>query len=331
MTMKVLIIQTAFTGDVVLATPIIEKLKLTYEDCTIDFLLRKGNETLLLDHPLVNRVLVFDKGKNKYRNLLHIIRTVRAESYDYVINVQRFLTTGLVTGLSGAKVKIGFRQNPLSFLFTYSVKHKISRNAPLIHEVNRNLSLIEKIADTEFIKPKLYPSKSDYQEVLTTDEYVCIAPASVWYTKQFPVNKWCELINQMPKKYQVHLLGSSSDFELCEEIQRKTDPNRVEIRAGKLTFLQSAALIENAKMTFTNDSAPLHFASAMDAPVTAIYCSTIPAFGFGPLSSISHTIEIDQKLDCRPCGLHGRNKCPKQHFKCSDISVESILKSVNLE
>ena len=83
--------------------------------------------------------------------------------------------------------------------------------------------------------------------------------------------------------------------------------------------------MKNAKMNFVNDSAPLHFASAMNAPVTAIYCSTIPAFGFGPLSDISHIAEIDYKLDCRPCGLHGFKACPKGHFKCSEIDVNKII------
>ena len=83
-------------------------------------------------------------------------------------------------------------------------------------------------------------------------------------------------------------------------------------------------------MTFSNDSAPMHFASAMNAPVTAIYCSTVPEFGFGPLSDNSTIIETGEKLECRPCGLHGRKKCPKQHFKCSEINIDTILIKANL-
>ena len=78
-------------------------------------------------------------------------------------------------------------------------------------------------------------------------------------------------------------------------------------------------------MTFTNDSAPLHFASAVNAPVTAIFCSTIPEFGFGPLSDVAHTIETEEKLLCRPCGLHGKKACPQGHFKCADIEIEKII------
>jgi heptosyltransferase-2 len=324
--MKILIIQTAFIGDVVLATPLIEKLKSKHPNSRIDFLLRKGNETLLLENPHLNKVLIFDKKKNKYRNLIRLIKVIRSESYDYAINIQRFFTTGLITSFSGAKVKIGFDKNPLSFTFTHKVRHSISEGKN-IHEVQRNLSLIKNIAGDGFQMPKLYPSKSDYK-IVPTHEYICIAPSSVWFTKQFPVNKWCELINKIPQSYKIYLIGGPDDVVLCEKIREGTDIDRIEVLAGQLTFLQSVALIEKAKMTFTNDSAPLHFASAVNAPVTAIYCSTIPQFGFGPLSDIAHVVETDEKLTCRPCGLHGKKECPQQHFKCSNISVEKILKKL---
>jgi heptosyltransferase-2 len=70
----------------------------------------------------------------------------------------------------------------------------------------------------------------------------------------------------------------------------------------------------------------MHFASAMDAPVAAVYCSTVPSFGFGPLSTQSHIIEVQQPLPCRPCGLHGKATCPLGHFNCARlISSQQLL------
>jgi heptosyltransferase-2 len=93
---------------------------------------------------------------------------------------------------------------------------------------------------------------------------------------------------------------------------------------GKLNLLQSAALMQNAEMNFVNDSAPLHIASAMNAPVTAIYCSTVPEFGFGPLSDHFKILQVE-KLSCKPCGLHGYKSCPKGHFKCGEIDLSSVV------
>ncbi|MBN1415741.1 MAG: glycosyltransferase family 9 protein [Bacteroidales bacterium] len=327
--MKILIIQTAFIGDVILTTPLIEKLKEHDNNCTIDFLLRKGNESLLENHPYLNKILIFNKKKRKFKNLIDLIKIIRARSYDYVINVQRFFSTGLITGLSAAKIKIGFNKNPLSFLYTYSYKHHIFPKDQGYHEVDRNLALIEKMADNAFIRPRLYPSESDYQKVSMKEDYICIAPASIWFTKQFPMHKWCELIDKLPEKYLIFLIGGKSDFELCDQILKKAGTKKIENWSGKLTFLQSAAFIEKAKMTFANDSAPVHLASAMNAPVTAIYCSTVPEFGFGPLSDISYIIETDEKLTCRPCGLHGKVRCPEKHFRCSEINIDRIIEKVS--
>ena len=120
-------------------------------------------------------------------------------------------------------------------------------------------------------------------------------------------------------------MGAKGDIPLCEIIKEKTKAQKVEILAGKLSFLESAALMKNARMNFVNDSAPLHFASAMNAPVAAMYCSTVPAFGFGPLSDTSFIFETTEILDCRPCGLHGYKSCPKGHFRCSNIEVDSVV------
>jgi heptosyltransferase-2 len=87
--------------------------------------------------------------------------------------------------------------------------------------------------------------------------------------------------------------------------------------SGKLSLLKSAALMQGAEHNYVNDSGPLHIASAMNASVTAFFCSTVPDFGFGPLSENS-TIKQVEGLDCRPCGLHGHKECPKGHFNCGN-------------
>ena len=328
--MKILIIQTAFIGDVILATPMIEKLHQFYPYAKIDFLVRKGNESLLDNHPFLNRILVFDKQQHRHRHIIQLINEVRTTSYDWVVNAHRFFSSGLITVFSGAKEKIGFDKNPLSFLFSHKVEHHISAVDQENHEVKRNLSLIEKFTDGQFIRPKLYPDEQDFQKIKPSAEYICIAPASIWFTKQFPVRKWIELIDSFHDKFKIYLMGGKGDLQLCKQIQEKSKSSKIEIVAGQLTFLESASLMKNARMNFVNDSAPLHLASAVNAPVTALFCSTVPEFGFGPLSDISYVLETENELACRPCGLHGKKKCPEGHFKCAEINVSNILKVVNI-
>lgn len=328
---KILIVQTAFIGDVVLATGLLEKLHATYPSAAIDFLVRKGNESLFIEHPFLHEVLVWDKKQSKYKQLFRIILLVRKKKYDLLINVQRFAATGLLTILSNAKQTVGFNKNPFSFFFNKSIKHIVSNGKTVMHEIERNHLLIKDITDDFAARPKLYPAIADtaFVQQYKQQPYICIAPASVWFTKQFAVHKWIELINALPGKRIVYLLGAPSDKALCATIQNACVDARIEDLSGKLSFLQSAALMKDAFMNYVNDSAPMHFASAVNAPVTAIYCSTLPAFGFGPLSDRSFIIEVQEKLDCRPCGLHGKKACPRGHFNCANkITNEQLLKPI---
>ena len=316
---KILIIQTAFIGDVILATSLIEKLHQHHPDASIDFLLRKGNESLLKNHPFLNEVLIWDKKQKKIKNLLSILQKIRQQNYDVVINCQRFFSTGMLTAFSKSKEKIGYDKNPWSFFFTKKIKHEIVNTNQSKHEVQRNQSLIEHLTDSKPAIPKLYPQDSDFGKIKTNGKYICIAPTSVWFTKQLPAEKWIELINKLSIQQDIYLLGAPSDKEACEQIKIASDHSKIHNLAGKLSLLQSAALMRDAQMNYVNDSAPLHLATAMNASVTGVFCSTVPSFGFTPLSSVRRVLETKEKLDCRPCGLHGFKACPKGHFKCSNV------------
>jgi heptosyltransferase-2 len=322
---KFLVIQTAFIGDVVLATALIEKLHARYPDAQIDFLLRKGNEGLLTGHPFLHEVLIWDKREQKLRNLWRLAARIRRERYDVVINVQRFAATGFLTAFSGARQTIGFDKNPLSFLFGRKIPHVVDNR----HEIERNQLLIAAFTDDQPAKPLLYPSKADKEKVAAykTGTYITVSPASVWWTKQYPKEKWSSFLQRLPEECIVYILGASADRPLGEEILAARS-NGVNL-SGTLSFLQSAELMKDAQMNYVNDSAPLHFASAVNAPVTAVYCSTIPAFGFGPLSDKSFIVEIAEPLDCRPCGLHGYSVCPKGHFHCAwKINDAQLLRTL---
>ncbi|HEY6083726.1 MAG TPA: glycosyltransferase family 9 protein [Chitinophagaceae bacterium] len=326
---KFLVIQTAFIGDVVLATAIIEKLRRFYPEAEIDFLVRKGNEGLLQGNPHLHEILIWEKKRNKLRNLGRLLLDIRGRKYDKVINLQRFASTGILTAFSGAKERIGFDKNPLSFFFDVKIKHRMDDGT---HEVVRNLQLISHFTDPGMqFGPRLYPSAADTAAVekYKRQKYCCIAPTSVWFTKQFPERQWIRLLDKLEKDMTVYLLGGPSDTASCDHIKTVTSHPKVISLAGQLSFLQSAALMQSAVMNYVNDSAPVHFASAMNAPVTAVFCSTIPAFGYGPLSDRSFVVETKKALSCRPCGLHGRKACPLGHFDCAyTITNEQLLAAI---
>jgi heptosyltransferase II len=322
---SILIIQTAFTGDVVLATPVIERLHRCYPDAAIDFLLRKGNEGLLQGHPHLRSVLARDKKQGKLRSLLQTLRQVRAQRYDLVVNLHRFMSSGIVAALSGGRHVCGFDKNPFAWRYHHRVPHHIGAEAGAVHEVDRNLSVIAHLTDGPPDPMRLYPSAADQAHVPTGLAYVCIAPTSVWFTKQWPAARWVALIQALPPGLRVYLLGAPGDHAVCQGIAQASGHPDLHNMCGQLSFLQSAALMAHARMNYVNDSAPLHFASAMQAPVTAVFCSTVPAFGFGPRSARGRVVEHGGPLACRPCGLHGHRACPQGHFQCADIPTQAVL------
>lgn len=332
---KILVIQTAFIGDVILATGLLESLRKRYPGARLDFALRKGNEKLFEEHPFLERVWIWDKKNGKYRDLLRVLRGIRGEKYDLLINVQRFGASGLLTALSGANSVSGFANNPFSRFFTYRTGHVLGRKGDAVfpHETERNFALIAHLPGAELCKPRLYPAIAHREKAaLLRGEgpYITMSPASVWFTKQWPESKWIELARSL-ERFRVILLGAPGDRALCERISEQIG-NRARVLAGETDFLASAAIMQGAAMNFVNDSAPLHLAGAVNAPVCAIFCSTIPEFGFGPLSDNSKLIQTKVNLACRPCGIHGRKECPKGHFQCAySIEVEGIVQRLVFE
>jgi heptosyltransferase-2 len=254
---------------------------------------------------------------------LKIIFQVRKSKYDIVINVQRFFSSGLITSVSNAPIKSGFKKNPLSFFLQSKAPHSLDGT----HEIERNQKLIEFITDALPAQPKIYITDPVEFEVrkYKIGNYICIAPASVWFTKQYPEDKWVEFIKQVKPDTTVYLLGSRSDSPICQRIAERAGSSTVSL-CGELSLLESAALMKDALMNFVNDSAPLHLCSSVNAPVAAVFCSTVPRFGFGPVGSNGTIIETNEKLTCRPCGLHGRNECPEKHFNCAyTIAAQQLV------
>jgi len=327
---KYLVIQTASIGDVILSTSIGEKLKSNDSSCQVDYLIKKGNEGVFYGNMKVNEVIIWDKKTEKYKNLLRILFQIQDEKYDAVINLQRFFSSGIFTVFSGAKKKYGFKKNPLSLFFSKRFPHEFKKDW---HEIDRNHQLIKELTDETPALPKLYPTKKDFAKMspYKTNTFITITPASLWYTKQFPAEKWLDFINKVEPSVFIYLLGGPDDRSLCDDIIKESQRGNLLNFAGKLSFVESAALMKDALMNYMNDSAAQHMASSVNAKISSVFCSTVADFGFGPLSSDATIIEYEQPLSCRPCGLHGHKACPEKHFDCAlKIDNQQLLKRIHL-
>ena len=334
---KILVLHTAFIGDVVLTLPLVQRLHASIPRSEITFVAIPLAAGVLQNHPAIKQVITYDKhGKDAGAAIVFALaKRLRSEQFDIAVIPHRSFRSAAIGWLSRTPRRIGFSTSAAPWLFTNVVKY--DKNS---HEIDRNLSLLQPLgtAHAKNELPSLYPSDED-KEIIDRfmflyesanprhglQRLVAIAPGSVWNTKRWPREHFIELGKMLAKDgFAVFLVGGKEDVELCERIAKFTGARNVMNTAGKLSLLQSAELIRRCKVLVSNDSAPMHLAVGVRTPVVAIFGATAPQFGFAPRGAHDEVVQIDG-LSCRPCAIHGGEKCPIETFVCmKDLKPELV-------
>ncbi len=313
-----LVIQTAFLGDVVLTTPLLTALA---QRGPVDVVTTPAAATLLEGHPAVRSIIRYDKhGADRgVAGFRRVSATLRAQGYSAVYLPHRSLRSAMLALGSGARERIGFAGTLAAVTYT----RRLPRPAAG-HEVERLLALLD---DTPVSAPvSLGLTADDHraaEEWLQASGvgpgFVALAPGSIWGTKRWPYYR--ELAARLERPCVI--VGGTEDSSLAAEILASA-PSRSASAAGRVGLRTSAAVISRAAALVTNDSAPLHLATAVGTPVVAIFGPTIPEFGFAPRGT-GDIVLGREGLACRPCSRHGPQKCPLGHHRCMrDLSVETV-------
>lgn len=331
--MKILIIHTAFIGDIILSLPLISELKKQYPHSDIDYLTIPPSINLLENQPELNQVLVYDKH-GQHRGPVATARFIgdlKSRGYQLAVIPHRSIRSAILAFAAGIPRRIGFDRSSGHFLMTDIVKRPLE-----IHEIDRNLSLLQPLgySATSRVLPRLYFNAEDQRIVDSLIDDIkrpiaAIAPGSVWATKRWLPERFAEVILSLyTQGYQPVIIGGPADAQTAEVVQELSG-NKALDAVGKMTLRQSAYLISKSRFLLTNDSAPLHLAVAVETPVVAIFGPTITSFGFYPYGENDLVVETEG-LTCRPCGKHGGHRCPEGHFKCmGDISVRQVMLSIS--
>ncbi len=329
---KILIVQTAFIGDVILATPLAEAARQVFPDSEIDFMTIPAAANVLEKNSFIQRILIFDK-RGEQRGLValwKLAKTLQPERYDLALVPHRSLRSAVLVWLAKIPERVGFERSAGAGLFTRRVPYRQK------HEVERNLDLL-RIFNHDFLTPppKVFWDQRDEQAVeqfcvnAPSRKWFCaLAPGSVWATKRWPVERFSELAQKLVHETGAHvfLIGGNSDATLCAQIAARCG-NDVVNTAGQLSLRQSAALLDRCQILISNDSAPTHLGVATRCKVITIFGPTVPAFGFAPFGA-GHAV-IEKNLACRPCSSHGSDRCPIGTHACMrEISVDEVFKSV---
>jgi heptosyltransferase-2 len=330
---KILIIQTAFIGDVILTTPLIEALSDEFPGAKIDFLTIPKSKGLLIANPKINELIIFDKREKDrgLKGLFRIGKKLYENHYDFCLTPHRSLRSAFLTWKTKANIRIGFNTSAWKKAFSHIVTYE-----PANHEIERNLSLLSAIGiKLENSFPVLYQTQEDKKVVddyLTKQNFrkkslIAVAPGSVWPTKRWPevyFREFCESVSI--KGFHVVLIGSQEDHDLCNRIIGES--KNIINTAGIFNLRETFYLLKQCSGILTNDSAPLHLGLAANIHVFSLFGPTVPAFGFAPFGPKAKIFE-NLDLACRPCAIHGSKKCPIKTFDCMrEVSPSQVVQEV---
>lgn len=320
---RILLLHTAFLGDIVLASALIRETRLTFPHAMIDFMTSPRTYDIIKNNPHLDEVIIFDKHHKKLWNFAKLIPVLRRKKYELAITPHSHLTTNFLMLFAGIRQRVGFNRYRSRRMLTVKVEYKKEG-----HVAERLLNLLHpftsKILSSEtelFITEK----ESDAAEgwLLKGRTPVLIAPGSVWKTKRLPRRHYTSLAKMLTEAgYDLVFIGSKAEYELAERIISDSGA-AARNSCGKLSIMESAALIQKSKLLLTNDSGPLHLANAVKTPVYAFFGPTVKEFGYYPYRSGDKVFEVE--LECRPCGMHGSKECPLQHHKCLNLIDPQVV------
>lgn len=330
---KVLVIRFSSIGDIVLTTPVVRALKTQFPDAGIHYLTKAAYEGILEENPYIDRYFLLDK------NLNAIIRQLKSENYDLIVDLHNNIRTAVIKFILGVESQSFDKLNFKKWLL---VNFKIDR-LPNRHIVDRYMDTVAHLgikADMlglDFFIPEKDRVLPEQLPETHRKGYVAFAIGAQHFTKKLPTARIIELCDKINKP--VVLLGDAGDASAGKVIERffaRSETSRpveeglealgkktvVYNACGKYTLNGSASLIKNAWCVFTHDTGLMHIAAAFKKEVFSIWGNTVPGFGMYPYRT-RFTIFENNELRCRPCSKIGYDRCPKGHFKCmNDISFD---------
>jgi len=333
---KILVIRLGSLGDVVLATPVVAALKQSHPEADVDFLVKKEYHELLIGNPHMRKVIPFDGNRQKGLNgLFGIAGELRKEGYTHVIDLHGNLRSRVISALIRGSKTLRYEKQAIKrrlLLLGLKIQTK--------HTVDAYLSALAPLSEGAELKPApataIYLSlEEEKAAALFLEKYgisegsaiIGLNPGARWQTKRWLEEGFIDVGKRVVRDLgaKVLVFGGPDEVGLSERISKGIGRGAVSV-AGKIGLRESAALIRKCRVFVSNDSGPMHMSVAVGTPVVAIFGPTVREFGFSPLGK---SVVVEKVLKCRPCSLHGSNRCPKGLFECmKGIGSEEVFEAV---
>ena len=324
---KILVIKFGGIGDILLSTPVLPNLKDHFPDAEINFLTLRHSRDILIDNPYLTRAFTYDPKEDKSWCL---IKNIRSQKYDLVIDLFGNPRTALITFLSGAKYRFGFKFRGRDYAYNIKMKGRGGE----VHNVEFNLDCLRALEIPIVSKKLTLPVNIVHEEfanefINTNDlggkKIIGISKTGGWESKRYKKEDYIKLMERLNEMYDVNFLlfwGNEKEKESCEYIRSNIKKkNAYLIPDSPIRYL--GAIINKCDMVIGNDSGPLHIAVAMGVPTLGIYGPTNPALQ-GPYGENNLSV-VNDKLDCLYCNLL---VCPIGNICMTELSKDKIIEKV---
>lgn len=319
---KILVIRLSSIGDLVLTSPVVRCLKQQVPGAVVHFCTKQVYQPIVEHNPYLDgRYYLGD-------NLYGLIRQLRAERYDYVVDLQNGFTAHLIKAMLGTRTYSVDKPGLRTWLY---VRWKINTLTSQ-HVVDRYLETVQPLGvendelGLDYFIPYKDQVEADWLPATHRHDYVAFAIGGRHLTKRLPVSRMIELCRKI--NHPVVLLGDKADHAAGEAIALELGNQLIYNACGLFNLNQSASLLQQARVVFSHNTGLMHIAAALKKKVYSIWGSSTPQLGTYPYKTPYVVLE-KTGLACRPCTQTGFGNCPLKHFRCmNELSFDFEVKEL---
>jgi len=334
---RILIVRTDRIGDLLLSTGVIKAIRERYPHAYIAMMVSGFTKEIVEGNPYLDEVITYDKdGKHKswYRSL-KFSQNLKKKRFDLALILHPTNRVHLVTFLAGIPRRVGYDRK-LGFLLTDRLKHKKQLGEK--HESEYNLDLVRYLgiepAENSLLMP-IRPESEKWAEELfkqkkidKSHRLIAIHPGASCPSKIWPNERFASLADKLIEKHaaQILLIAGPQDIALAEKILKHMRQSVIDL-SGKTSLSQLASLLKRCDLFISNDSGPVHIASALGVPVISIFGrkqAGLSPMRWGPLGLKGKFLHKD--VGCLECLAHN---CVKEFACLKAITVDDVLKAAD--
>jgi lipopolysaccharide heptosyltransferase I len=311
--LKILILKPSSLGDVIQALPVLRLLKLHFRAADIYWWIDSGLAPLLEGDPDLAGIVRFERKRwsspANWPEMFRSIRWLRAQHFDWVIDLQGLLRSGIFGWLSRGKLLMGLDNQHEGSREGARLFYDLAVRAPQgTHSVGRYLSVLPALgvpAEAAFQwlpeRPQIAAAvKTKWPELARASRWIAIQPGARWDTKRWPVENFTQLVSLFAQKYPAARFAvfGSADERPFGEIIFSAAPERILNLCGKTSLQEMVECLRLCELMITNDTGPMHVAAALGVPLIALFGPTDPR-STGPYGQLENVIRTG--LPCSPC------------------------------